>query len=243
VQVPAARFAPPDEALASARAVVALRPGATLFLGVDGCGASGKSTLAARLAAALDGAEVIAVDDFSSPRLAEWDWNRFSDQVVEPLRSGGAARYQRWDWDRDEGAEWHDVPPGRPIIVEGVSSTRREMKLPWAWTAWVEAPRVVRLDRARARDGAARMPLWLNSWMPSEDAYVAREQPQTRVDIVVSGIIDAVRVHADDGGLVAVVGDRVAGRLRPDGRVDLAPGFEGHGVESVLLASADRCQQ
>lgn len=161
--------------------------GRTVWVGVDGCGAAGKTSLAGTIAAAVPDAVVVHVDDFSGPRIREWDWPRFDAQVVRPLLAGRPARYQRWDWDADRGAEWHDVPPGRTVVVEGVSSTRREVAVPWDLTIWVDAPREVRLARARERDGAAMLARWLEDWMPSEEAYVARERPAERVDLVVSG--------------------------------------------------------
>jgi ribosomal protein S18 acetylase RimI-like enzyme len=36
---------------------------------------------------------------------------------------------------------------------------------------------------------------WLDEWMPSEDEYVAREHPEQRADLVVSGIRDAITVR------------------------------------------------
>jgi uridine kinase len=167
--------------------VAATRDGRTCWVGIDGCGGAGKSTLAADIAVTVADVVVVHIDDFAGPRIAEWDWQRFDAQLVQPLLAGRPARYQRWDWDRDEGAEWHDVLPGAVVVVEGVSSTRREVRAPWALTVWVEASREVRLARALERDGAAMMPRWLEQWMPSEDAYVAREHPQQRVDLVVSG--------------------------------------------------------
>jgi uridine kinase len=167
--------------------VAAARDGQTRWVGIDGCGGAGKSTLAAAIAAAVPGTVVIGIDDFAGPRMPEWDWDRFDAQVVQPLLAGRPAHYQRWDWDADAGAEWHDIPSGAVVVVEGVSSTRREVRAPWALTVWVEASRKVRLARALERDGEALLPRWLEHWMPSEDAYVAREDPQARVDLIVPG--------------------------------------------------------
>lgn len=175
------------EVIAAIARLTGCSSGRTAWVGVDGCGAAGKTSLAEAIAAAVPAVAVVHVDDFSGPRIAEWDWVRFAAQVARPLLAGRPARYQRWDWDRDEGAEWHDVPPGAVVVVEGVSSTRREVRAPWALRVWVEASREVRLARALERDGAAMMPRWLEQWMPSEDAYVARERPQQRADLVVSG--------------------------------------------------------
>ena len=166
---------------------VARAPGRTVLIGIDGYGGAGKSSFAARVHAALPGAALVHIDDFAAPSVPEWDWDRFRAQVLLPLLAGRPGHYQRWDWHTDSGAEWHDVPVGRPVIVEGVSATRREVGASWAVTIWVDTPREERLRRARDRDGPELMPTWLGVWLPSEQAYVAREDPVSRVDLVVSG--------------------------------------------------------
>lgn len=163
-------------------------PRRTVYVGVDGCGAAGKTMFADLIAAVVPRAVVVHIDDFAGPCLPEWDWDRFRNEIVLPLRAGRWAHYQRWDWDRNEGAEWHDIETRQVVVVEGVSATRAEVDVAWDYTVWVEAPREVRLARARARDGAEQMPRWLVDWMPSEERYIAREHPQERVDAIVSGI-------------------------------------------------------
>jgi cytidylate kinase len=69
-----------------------------------------------------------------------------------------------------------------------VSSTRAELGIAWDVQIWVDAPRDVRLRRARERDGSALLHRWLEDWMPSEERYAAREQPELRADLVVSGV-------------------------------------------------------
>jgi uridine kinase len=184
--VGAARVSQRD-AIAQIAAVAAARTGETVFVGIDGYGGSGKSTFAALVHQAIPAAVVVHIDDFAAPFVPEWDWHRFRGQVLLPLLAGRPARYQRWDWATDRGAEWHDIPAGRAVLVEGVSSTRREVDAPWAITIWVDTPRDVRLERAVERDGEAMLSTWLDVWLPSEDAYVARENPAARADLVVSG--------------------------------------------------------
>jgi uridine kinase len=133
---------------------------------------------------------VVHIDDFWGPHIAEWDWDRFEAQVAAPLRAGRPAHYQRWNWDADAGAEWHDVAPGRVVVVEGVSATRAEVSVPWAVRVWVEAPRDVRLRRALERDGPRLVTRWLEDWMPSEEAYIARDAPAARADLVVDGAVE-----------------------------------------------------
>ena len=175
------------EAVREAATLVAARPEQTVLIGVDGRAGAGKSTIAESIAAAVPGSIVVHVDDFAGPLVPEWDWPRLREQVLLPLLAGRPGRYQRWQWNRDQPAEWHDVPTGRPVIIEGVSSTRREVDAPWALQIWIDAPREVRLARAVERDGRQMLPHWLDVWMPSEEAYIAREQPQRRVDLIVDG--------------------------------------------------------
>jgi hypothetical protein len=170
-------------------AVAALPRGRTALVGIDGFGGSGKSTLARHIAAAVAGSVIVSVDDFSGPRIAEWDWDRLRAEVLLPLLAGRPGRYQRWDWPSDSPAEWHDVPVGRTVLIEGVSSTRPEVDAPWDLTIWVEAPRELRLQRALNRDGPAMLDRWLTDWMPSEEAYAARERPHARVDLIVPGTV------------------------------------------------------
>ncbi|HEY5785493.1 MAG TPA: uridine kinase [Microlunatus sp.] len=156
----------------------------TRWVGIDGFGASGKTTLASRVAAALPGAVVIHNDDFARPELPGWDRDRFVRQVVEPLRSGRPGRYQRWDFDADIGAEWHTVPSGVPVIVEGVSATDVRLSVPWDFTIWIEAPTPVRRSRIADRDGPDLQHRWQTDWIPMEEAYAADQRPWERVDLV-----------------------------------------------------------
>ena len=169
----------PNSAIDPVAAVVGAldhRPG-TRWVGVDGKGATGKTTLAAQIAAALPGSVVVHIDDFARPDVKGWERER-------PLLAGRPGRYQRWDFDRNVGAEWHTVPVGVPVIVEGVSATDERLGVPWDFTIWVEVPYEVRLARAMERDGPERMDRWLTDWMPSEDAYQTAQRPQDRVDLV-----------------------------------------------------------
>ena len=77
-----------NDIAAIVRAVRARQPPSgmtTRIVAVDGPGGAGKSTLAERLAAALENAPVVHTDDFAS-----WDnpldwWPRLLKDVLEPL--------------------------------------------------------------------------------------------------------------------------------------------------------------
>src|SRR5215210_6864439 len=78
----------------------------TRWVGVDGRGAAGKTTLARAVAAAVPNAVVVSVDDFARPGTATWDHARFVAEVLAPLLAGRPARYQHWDLVADVGRDW-----------------------------------------------------------------------------------------------------------------------------------------
>jgi uridine kinase len=162
------------------------KPG-TVLVAIDGAGGAGKSTLAVSIARRVGNCYVICLDDFARPSVPGWDRDRFRRQVLDPLLGGRDAFYQRWDWPTDSGAEWHRVPSGSVVIIDGVSSTRTELGDCWDLTVWVEAPRSVRLARGVERDGEAMRSQWTEVWMAEEDAYIATQQPQQRADLIVHG--------------------------------------------------------
>jgi uridine kinase len=174
----------PAEAVAAVRRALGDR-GGTRFVGVDGFGASGKTTLAARIASALPRASVVHIDDFARPDVQGWERDRFVTQVLAPLLAGRSGRFQRWDWNTNTGAEWHVVPAGVPVVVEGVSSTDVRLGVPWDVTVWVDVSYEIRLARALERDGPEMLDRWLTDWMPSEEAYARDQRPQDRVDMIV----------------------------------------------------------
>ena len=160
----------------------------TRWVGVDGFGAAGKSTLARRIAAELPGAHVLEVDDFARAGVPGWDRGLFAAQVLEPLLAGRPARYRHWDLLADTGLDWVEVPSGVPVVVEGVSSTDVRVPVPWDATLWVATPAAVRRRRILARDSdPVLLERWRTDWLPSEQAYVAVQRPWRRVDVIVDG--------------------------------------------------------
>lgn len=158
------------------------------IIGIDGCGASGKSTLASKLAPLLH-APIIQTDDFAQPDIP-LDWHaRFEKQVITPLRNNLAARYQRYDWATDRLTDWLDVPARGYIIIEGVSATRALFRPALAYCIYVDAPREVKLQRGLARDGDGALNQWLR-WQAEEDRYVAVENPAASADLLIDGTSD-----------------------------------------------------
>ncbi|CAN5608030.1 AAA family ATPase [soil metagenome] len=174
-----------------------------VMIAIDGCGGSGKTYFAKRLAEQLHGiSSVITVhmDDFFKPSIlrlpqrecdaligSDFDWQRLRREVLLPLSRGENASYQRYDWDRDCLAQWHTVPAYGLTIVEGIYTTRQELAAFFDITCWVYCCREQRLERGIERDGEAKREIWEKYWMPAEDRYVELEEPHKRAKILVDG--------------------------------------------------------
>jgi uridine kinase len=167
-------------------AVAGLPDDRAVFVAIDGCGGSGKSTLAQEIAARVPRAEIVATDDFQRAGVEEWDWPRLRREVVERLLAGRPARYEvRW-WGEHEPRGVRVVAPGSLVVVEGVSASRTELAVPWDLTVWVDAPVAERRARIAQRDPELAE-IWGEHWWPTEEAYVARDRPRERADLVVDG--------------------------------------------------------
>jgi uridine kinase len=153
---------------------------------IDGPGGAGKSTLAARVADGLD-AQIICTDDFANwEEPLEW-WPRLIEQVLDPLGRNQPGRYQRFDWDTRQLAEWREVPVAAFLVLEGVSASRAAFAPYLSLRVWVSTPRRERLRRGLERDGLGALSLW-QEWMAQEDDYIAAEHPDEHADLSVSGI-------------------------------------------------------
>jgi uridine kinase len=157
------------------------------IIAIDGHGGAGKSTAAEKLAKELN-AEILHTDDFASwNKPVDW-WTRIIDEVFEPIQHGvKTLNYKRGNW-------WPDHRPTpikdqavTPIMVlEGVSSARKEFRPYLTYTIWVETPRELCLKRGLERDGQDKLELW-RKWFAQEDEYIARDQPRQYADLEVSG--------------------------------------------------------
>lgn len=183
---PAARVVRSFADLAAEVLAAPPRLGPVRLVAVDGGAGSGKTTFAARLAAALN-AQTVHTDDL----LAGWAdivsfWPRLEAWVLEPLRSGRGGRFRRYDWQLAEFAEWHDVPAAPALVMEGVTAARAAIRPDLTVAVWVEASATVRLARGISRDGEALRSQW-ERWLSDEASHFAADRTAEHVDLVVDG--------------------------------------------------------
>ena len=191
----------PADAVRAACAILdKRRTSGRLIVGIDGLGGAGKSTLARGISEALAGkVAIVSCDDFYRPlssalhsRLTPaeayenyFDWRRLRDEVLTPLRSGNRASYRRYDWSADTLAEWIEVEPREIVILEGVFSTRPDLRRLIDVAIFIETPRDERMRRmlSRPQDSIS----WMDRWMAAEDWYLDNMAPQLGADLVIKG--------------------------------------------------------
>ena len=179
-------------------------PNRAFLVGIDGLGGSGKSVLAKEIRQELEKkgvlADIVHHDDFYLPSGSrslqpadlkpiggDFDWGRFSEQILKPLKSGLSAKYRRYDWPSDRLAEEREVQPRGVILIEGVYSTRTELREFYDFLIWVDCPAEERLRRGLARDGESMRSIWTTEWIPAEDQYYKEQRPDTFAHLIVDG--------------------------------------------------------
>ena len=153
---------------------------------VDGPAGSGKTTLAAEVAALVAGADVVHMDDLYA------GWSGIDHAVTHQLDSillrspRAAGSYRRFDWVADEFAEERVVEPCPLLVLEGVGSGARAHADLCTVLVWVDAPHDLRMARGIERDGEAFRVQW-QAWAESEQVVFARERTEARADVRVDG--------------------------------------------------------
>ena len=168
---------------------------APLCLAIDGRSASGKTTLAAQLAASMPDSVVVHTDDLAwHEPLFDWA-HLLTEAVLLPARKRQPVSFTPPAW-RARGREGSiDIPVGtRAIIVEGVGSAHRSTAGMLDAILWVQSDAAVAEARGLARDLAsgengdeqATIDFW-EEWIDSERRYLERDRPWERASWFVNG--------------------------------------------------------
>lgn len=160
----------------------------SLVVSIDGCCASGKSTLAQRLCADLDG-DLICADDFFLPtalrtpeRLNEPGGNihyeRFLEQIIKPLLARpDSLPVLQWEHFSCSSLSYSPDPcrtAGKPLlIVEGAYCMRPEFRSAYDISFFLSTSYENQLERIQKRNGAERLNAFIEKWIPMENRYFA----------------------------------------------------------------------
>ena len=158
-----------------------------LLVAIDGFGGSGKSTLAAALQNSFEGSQVVHMDDFAQSRNGDTDRQRLLQQVLEPLRAGKSARYQKFDWQNERLGDWVELKAGGPVFVEGTSLLADDLYPYYDFNVWIDVPHEEASKRGMDRDKNVYKvdhdEKWRTIWIPGEKEY-AKLEPWKRADFL-----------------------------------------------------------
>ena len=162
-----------------------------MALAVDGRSSSGKSTLAARMQAAVQRSVVVHTDDIA------WWHSRFGwadlliDGILTPMHRGEPVAFQPPRWAEHGRRGSIDVPASCPLVlIEGVGAGRREATHLVDALVWVQSDQREAERRSLARvgqPGGPRTVQDLREWMAEEEPFLADQRPWERADLVVAG--------------------------------------------------------
>lgn len=182
-------------------------PDRSVLVGVDGGAGAGKTTFthwfAETIKETTTPVSIVHIDNFCRPSaerrkdyavVSDLDWKRLRDQVLIPLQSGEAARFQLYDWPADRLKDWVTIDVGGVTIVDGVTATRNELSGYYDLRIWFSCPRDIRVSRLSGRGDTSAAEI--KRWLPSEDRYIASHDPESRAHLVID---TTANIRKDDG--------------------------------------------
>lgn len=167
-----------------------------LVIAIDGRAASGKSTAAASLSAALGGAGVVRMDDFFLPssmrskeRLSSPGGNvhyeRFLDEVIPHLKSRTAFSYSRFDCSVGEICGCVSIPECRYRIVEGSYSSHPAFGEYYDLLVFSDIPYHDQLNRIEKRNGSQMKARFICDWIPMEEQYFSSFRIREKAQLII----------------------------------------------------------
>jgi len=190
------------------------RVGRTM-VAIDGVDGAGKSTFANDLATELTDSGIavirISLDDFLNPAdvrhakgrtspegfIADtYDYERFIDDVLEPLSSEGGGRYRPKSYDfateSPLSPPWRVAPDQVVTVVDGMFLHRDRLrnargKKIWDLSVWLEVPFAVSVARLAERDGTPPDPADPRNvrYVAGQQLYIDTYHPAERADLVI----------------------------------------------------------
>ncbi len=190
------------------------RPGRTM-VAIDGVDGAGKSTFADDLAVELtdSGLEVIRIsmDDFLNPAAVRhakgltspegfiadtYDYERFIDDVLDPLSSEGCGRYRSKSYDFSSESPlsppWKVAPEPVVTVVDGMFLHRDRLRNArgrkiWDLSVWLEVPFSISVGRLAVRDGTPADPTDERNvrYVAGQQLYIDKYHPAERADLVI----------------------------------------------------------
>ena len=168
------------------------------LIALDGMAASGKTTLASALYAAIPGCCVVHMDDFFLPQqkrtrehyartLAWADVQRVRDEILAPLSLGEDAVYRPYvHHPEPRFLDPVRIPKDvRAVIVEGAYSLNPALYAFYDLRLLMTVSAQTQQSRIRARNGEALLAKFVSEWIPMENRHIDANALTTRVDAII----------------------------------------------------------
>lgn len=197
-----------------AHRILALHHAHPLRVAIDGIDAAGKTTLANELAPLIEEHRRVviraSIDGFHRPRAERYrqgpdspqgyyedafDFASLQEALLEPLGPTGNGLYRQaaFDFRTDTPlvAREEHAPLNAVLLVDGVFLLRPELDHLWDYRIFVQVDFEIALQRAMERDqplfgdAEAVRTRYLQRYLPGQQFYFQRDQPQERADVIV----------------------------------------------------------
>ena len=166
-----------------------------VIIAIDGMAASGKTTLAAQLAAQFPKSAVVHMDDFTIPfedrtpgyfdrLLSNADIARFDREVLSPLLSGQDAVYRPYVCHPEPGflAPVYVPSDARLVIIEGAYCLHDQLFDRYDLRVLSLIAPDLQMDRILRRNGEAQLERFTSLWIPMENRHIAVRNLRERCD-------------------------------------------------------------
>ena len=165
-----------------------------VIVAIEGGSASGKSTLGALLGRLYD-CNLFHMDDFflqmhqrTPERFTEpggnVDYERFREEVLDPLKRGGTFSYRVFDCSNMALGESVSVSPKKLNIIEGAYSLHPHLEDAYDLSCFIEIDAKVQAERILKRNGPEMQKRFLNEWIPLERRYFEGTNVKARCGMI-----------------------------------------------------------
>ena len=169
------------------------------IVAVDGYAGAGKSTLAQWLAAQLEVAQVVSLDDFyraltpeqesslqaDAALQAYFNVGEFTNNILRPLQNNTIAKWQPIDWLSAASLESKQVLPQGVVLVEGVFACHARLLDKVDLSVMVLTKENTCQQRVLGRPQPDTQ--WYDHWAATEDWYQHNNDTQSLVTYLTSG--------------------------------------------------------
>lgn len=166
----------------------------SVTVAIEGGSASGKSTLGRLLHQVYD-CNLFHMDDFflqmhqrTPERFSQpggnVDYERFREEILEPLKMGAPFSYRVFDCSQMALGETVDVQPKKLNIIEGAYSLHPYFGQAYDLSCFIEIDEQTQSDRILKRNGEAMHKRFMNEWIPLEKVYFRETGVKSRCTII-----------------------------------------------------------